>query len=647
MRSRRSRRGRGRGAAPAGPLAVETIPGEDDELEQGGHEHGEGEGGGLAVADLAAPARQAATDDELELEPPPRRRGPKNVILVNAADREETRVAMVENDAIVEFQMTVKRHKSLVNDIYRGRVVNLEPAIGAAFVDFGEGRNGFLHTSDVLSAYGDEDWKLEKLLTTKIDSAEWDETSPSPESNPEPGPASAAGDGAAEPGAETPAPGEAARERRPHGGREHGRGGRPRARPRLPLSDLLEKGDPVVVQVTKDAIGDKGPTLTTYISIPGRYLVLMPSMSRTGVSRKIEDEKERRRLKRILESLDVPPGMGVIVRTAGIGCTKADLKRDLDYLMLLWESFSQRLTLGRGPVELYEESDVAIRTIRDLFTDDTEAVIVDDERVYKRVLEFVGKLMPENLGKVRLHQGPRPLFHHYNVEQDFERIFARRIDLVSGGSIVMDQTEALVAIDVNSGKTRSDGFDFEEIAFRTNQDAVPELARQIRLRDLGGIIVIDFIDMLKSAHRKAVERALRDALSQDRARYKLGRISQFGLLELTRQRLGPGMSKMVFHNCPRCRGSGRLRTIESRSEAILRRLGSALTLKGFTKVEVRAAPEVIDHLRTSYGQPLRDLETRHQREIALLAAPDQVEDSVLRYLRADGREVRPGGRRKR
>jgi ribonuclease E len=403
----------------------------------------------------------------------------------------------------------------------------------------------------------------------------------------------------------------------------------------------------VVVQVTKDAIGDKGPTLTTYISIPGRYLVLMPSMSRTGVSRKIEDEKERRRLKRILESLDVPEGMGVIVRTAGTGCTREDLRRDLDYLMLLWDTFGKRLNLGRGPAPLYEESDVAIRTIRDLFNDHTEAVYVDDERVYQRVREFMEKLIPEKVDRVQLHTGPKPLFHTHNVEQDFERIFARRIDLPSGGSIVLDQTEALVAIDVNSGKTRSEGFDFENIALRTNLDAVKEIARQIRLRDLGGIIVCDFIDMQRSSSRRQVERALHDAIESDRARSKLGRISQFGLLELTRQRLGPGLSKMLFTNCPRCRGSGRIRTVESRAGAILRRLGAALTLKGFHKVEVRAAPEVVEHLRRYCSSELKDLEARHERQIELASVTDQLEDSVLRYLRADGREVRPGGRRKR
>jgi len=315
--------------------------------------------------------------------------------------------------------------------------------------------------------------------------------------------------------------------------------------------------------------------------------------------------------------------------------------------MLLWDSFGKRLNLGRGPAPLYEESDVAIRTIRDLFNDHTEAVIVDDERVFNRVREFMEKLIPEKVDRVQLHTGPKPLFHTHNVEQDFERIFSRRIDLPSGGSIVFDQTEALVAIDVNSGKTRSDNFDFEQIALRTNLDAVKEIARQIRLRDLGGIIVCDFIDMQRSSSRRQIERALRDAMDSDRARSKLGRISQFGLLELTRQRLGPGLSKMLFTNCPRCRGSGRLRTVESRAAAILRRLGAALTLKGFNKVEVRAAPEVVEHMRRHTGGELRELEAAHERQIELVAAPDQIEDSVLRYLRADGREVRPGGRRKR
>jgi ribonuclease E len=422
---------------------------------------------------------------------------------------------------------------------------------------------------------------------------------------------------------------------------------RQRARARLPIDRLLKRGQMVAVQITKDAIGDKGPTLTTYISIPGRYLVLMPSLERTGVSRKIDDERERRRLKRILLSLDIPEGMGVIVRTAGIGRTKTEIKRDLEYLLLAWEDFSKRLRSGRNPAPLYQESDVAIRTMRDLFTPETESVSVDDPEVFQRMVEFTKRLMPEHLERVKLHEGPRPLFHSYGVEQDFEKIFARRVELPSGGSIVIEQTEALVAIDVNSGRTREEGAEFEDIALKTNLEAVPEIARQIRLRDLGGIIVLDYIDMMRSSNRKSVERATREALRGDRARAKIGRISQFGLLELTRQRLGPGLSKLVYDSCPRCRGSGRRRNASSRAQAIMRRLAAALALKGYSTVEVRTHPDVIEYLHKELEADLRKLQELSGREIKLLAVPEQVEDSVLHYLRADGREVRPGGRRRR
>jgi ribonuclease E len=558
-------------------------------------------------------------------------------ILVNAVDPEEKRVAVFEGERITDLLMTSDSQKSLVNDIYRGRVVNLEPAIGAAFVDFGQGRNGFLHTSDVISVYGEKGFTLDQLLTSKVDPEEWDEAPGQPsvaeEMDEEEEPAA----DKAKDAKETPAKSRARGKGRPQR----------RGRERRPISDLLRVGDQVVVQVTKDAIGDKGPTLTTYISIPGRYLVLMPSMARTGVSRKIPDDKERRRLKRILAAIDPPEDMGVIVRTAGVGKTKKDLKRDLDYLLGVWENFGRRLNKGRGPAALYQESNVAIRTLRDLFGATTKEVIVDDPVVFDELTEFAEKLMPEHKDRIRLHDGERPLFHHYGLEQDFEKVFARRVELPSGGSIVFDQAEALVAIDVNSGRTRTKSFDFEEIALKTNLEAVPEIARQIRLRDLGGILVCDFIDMMKSSSNRTVERALRTNMVGDRARSKLGRISQFGLLEMTRQRLGPGTHKKVFMACPRCRGTARIRTVQSRAQSILRRLGSALTQKGFTTVEVRAHPEVVDYLHDTLWDYVRALEHRFEKEITTTPVPDQPEDSVLRYLRADGREVRPGGRRKR
>jgi ribonuclease E len=650
-----------------GAAVVEFIPGEEDDLP--------------ALPDLPDEA-ELLNEDDLGEEPSRSDRGrrkrgtasetsisparrttvkPDRKILVNACDQEEIRVAVVKDGKILDFQMNVESDTSLVNDIYRGRIVNIEHSIGAAFVDFGRGRNGFLHTSDVLPSYAEKGLSLSKLLATDVDPEDWDSGSSPPsvaeemdhddhdEDEDEGDDDSSGSEG--DKGSTTKDKKPEGRGRRgPAKGKGRGDKGKQkhfRARPRRPIDELFKVGQKVVVQITKDAIGDKGPTLTTYLSIPGRYLVLMPSISHCGVSRKIEDSKERKRLKRILDSLNVPEGMGIIARTATMGHTKAEIKRDLDYLLSAWNQLASRLDKGHGPTALYQESDVAIRTVRDLFGPETEAVIVDEPETYKSIRDFAELLMPEHADRIVEHDGSRPLFHAEGVEQDFEKIFSRRIELPSGGSIVFDQAEALVAIDVNSGKTRTASHDFEEIALKTNMEAVPEIARQIRLRDLGGIIVVDFIDMMKNSNRKGVEQTFRGRFSDDRARSKVGRISQFGLLEMTRQRLGPGMSKKLFRPCVACRGAGRQRTESSRSAAILRRLGSALTLKGFTTVELKAHPETIEYLKKVRTKELEALEESSGRKLELKSVPDQLEDSVLRYLRTDGREVRPGGRRKR
>ena len=627
-RRRGSRGGRRRKKTKAQPAVVEAIPGEENELLELDGLSGSGESAETGRRGKTAGRRPKATREGSSrrvlgtAEKAAAQEAERTqTILVNANHTEEVRVAVCEGERIIDFQMVVDRYTSLVNDIYRGRVVNLEAPIGAAFVDFGQGRNGFLHASDVLSAYGEKDWNLDKLLTTRVDDDEWSSGSDAVDSSNDD---------------------KKSKSSKPKSSRSPRR----HSRPRVAINDVLKKGQMVAAQITKDAIGDKGPTLTTFISIPGRYLVLMPSLARTGVSRKIEDEKERRRLKRILSSLNIQEGMGVIVRTAGIGKTKTELRRDLDYLMAVWEDFGKRLVSGRNPAPLYEESSVAIRTMRDLFNAKTKSVIVDDPAVHASMVKFAEALMPEHVDRIVLHENSRPLFHAHGIEQEFERIFSRRIELPSGGSIVFDQTEALVAIDVNSGRTR-EGSGFEDVALKANIEAAPEIARQIRLRDLGGILVVDFIDMMRSSSRLAVEREFRQALVGDRARSKVGRISQFGLLEMTRQRLGPGLSKLIFDPCPACRGSGRERTAGSRAQAILRRLGSALTQKGFSVVEVRAHPEVVDYLQSKSKEELDELKTKHNRELRFSKVPDQVEDSVLRYLRADGREVRPGGRRKR
>ena len=669
-------------ASGEGPAVIEAIPGEEDDLpelpdlpvetelldeseEDTGRGRRKKRGRSTATKSTGSRkksksrSRSRSEDDEdddegldAELDEPRAKRGKAAAvkrtqrILVNANDREETRVAVVEGERLIDLQINAATDQNLVSDVYRGRVVNIEASIGAAFIDFGRGRNGFLHTSDVLPDYGEKGWKLENLLSTHIDPEEWDELSSQPhiaaevsleDDDDELDDDSEDGDDKGKRGKGK----QAAKKKR---GKQKSE--RPRRRPRTPITELLKVGQRVVVQVTKDAIGDKGPTLTTYLSIPGRYLVLMPSMQHTGVSRKIEDPKERKRLKRALDTF-APKGMGVIARTAASGRTKIELKRDLEYLLGAWEHFSEKLSVGNGPTALYQESDVAIKTVRDLFGPTTESVVVDNKEAYDSIREFAERLMPDQVERIQLHDGKRPIFHHYGVEQDYEKIFSRRLELPSGGSIVIDQAEALVAIDVNSGKTRTDSFDFEEIALKTNLEAVPEIARQIRLRDLGGILVIDFIDMMRRSNMRLVERAFRDAFAGDRARSKLGRISQFGLLEMTRQRLGPGIGKRLFTTCQHCRGLGKTRTVQSRATAILRRLGSSLTLKGFSQVEVRAHSDAIQYLKEHHADDLNALEANHSRTLKLTEVPDQLEDSVLRYLRADGREVRPGGRRKR
>ena len=615
-----------------GAVQLDVIPGEDADFDPVPAPRTK------AKRKTKRKAKKKASDADDEPRSPGRRKEPDvprdQVILVNAKDPEDTRVVVVQDSRIVDLQMTVAQHKSYVNDIYRGRVVNIESAIGAAFVDFGQGRNGFLHVSDVMDVYGEPEWSLDKLLKARTDVEEWSGKGPKAEEFD--GEESKDDDGDEPKGKKGKVKGKA-KDNRARRGRSK----------RKTVNEVLEKGQLLVGQITKDAIGDKGPTLTTYISIPGRYLVLMPSLQRTGVSRKIEDEKERKRLKRILSGLSIPEGMGVIVRTAGVGKTKSEIKRDLDYLLAVWSGFSEKLVLGRSPAPLYQESDVAIRTMRDLFSSRTEKVLVDDPGVYERMLDFTKQLMPEHVDRIELHEANRPLFHEHGVEQDFEKVFARRVELPSGGSIMIDQTEALVAIDVNSGRTRDDGADFEDIALKTNLEAVPEIARQIRLRDMGGIVVIDFIDMIRQASRRKVEKALRDRLADDRARSKIGRISQFGLLEMTRQRLGPGLSKLLYDNCTACRGTGRRRTAQSRAQALLRRLGSALTQKGFSKIEILAHPDTIEWLKNKDREQLKALEEKYKRELVFKGVEDQTEDSIFHYLRADGREVRPGGRRKR
>lgn len=335
---------------------------------------------------------------------------------------------------------------------------------------------------------------------------------------------------------------------------------RPRERP--PIQEVFKRGQEVVVQVIKEGVGNKGPTLSTYISIPGRCLVAMPGLSRVGVSRKIVDPDQRRRLRDIVSRLDRPPGVGFIVRTAGMDRTEEELERDLGYLSKLWEVVLRRLRNQAGPAVVYQETDVIIRTIRDIFNQDVDAVYIDEKGAYEHAREFMKMVMPEFVERIRLYDDRLPMFNKFHIEEEIVRIQQKTVPLERGGSIVIEQTEALVAIDVNSGSFRAEG-DAEETAYQMNLAAAREIARQLRLRDLGGVIVNDFIDMREERHRRAVENCLRDAVRRDRARTKILRMSAFGLIEMTRQRIRPSLKRSLYRECHTCAGSGHVKTVES------------------------------------------------------------------------------------
>ncbi|MBL8725023.1 MAG: Rne/Rng family ribonuclease [Planctomycetes bacterium] len=687
-------------------------------------------------------------------------------MLINAVDPEESRIAVVEDGVLQELHVELANREAYLGNIYKGKVVNIEPSIGAAFVAFGGRVNGFLHVSDVLPAYGRDDFVLDDVIEgrARVDvddgpesmqqalsdddddggdesgepagevsnvtlaeeergpadgrdedgSAGGDEESghahdghddePQDEGDghdeaaerdaetvedEEPGrrdddpvamaapggedddahlppmsdtgaqTAGAAGGGDTEAAAGSDAEGgaEGGAEGRSGdgGGRRNRRGRRDRRdrrdnqgferRPRGPrptIDQLLKKGQEVVVQITKEGIGSKGPTLTTYVSLPGRCLVLMPSLPKCGVSRKIEDGRERKRLKRIVRGLDETGsgGIGFIVRTAGINKSQQDLERDRDYLKKIWEMVAQRLKVTRAPALLYQESDLVLKAMRDQFTPDIADVVVDSEDVYLRVRDFADKLMPHMAERIKHHAVTTPLFHHFGIEKEVEALYQPKVDLPNGASIVIDQTEALVAIDVNSGKYKAGG-DSDETAYRTNLDAIPEIVRQLRLRDLGGLIIIDFIDMSHEKQRRGVERKLIESLRGDRARIKVGRISPFGMLEITRQRVGPGLKRTVFMQCPHCKGAGWSRTVQSKALSVLREVRALVHLKGYSVLQVFVAPAVSDYLVNYKRRGTLELEDAVGKTVLFRPETSYPIDVVhYRFLTGDGQEAR-------
>lgn len=375
------------------------------------------------------------------------------------------------------------------------------------------------------------------------------------------------------------------------------------------IEKRIKKGQEIMVQVTKDPILKKGAMLTTYISLAGRYIVLMPGTHNKGISRKIEDEEERKRLKEVVASLKLPTGFGMIVRTAGQGCTKTQISKDLSYLMRLWRSINRKGTHEKAPAVLYKERSLAVRSIRDYFTPDVNEILIDDENVYQEVKNFVHIISPRNKRIVKLHSTDKPIFSKYQLEDQIATIFENRVPLKSGGSIVIEQTEALVAIDVNSGKATREK-DLEKTALITNLDAAEEVARQIRLRDLGGLIVVDFIDMREIKNRNAVERALREHVKRDKARVRIGRISQFGLLEMARQRLAPSIEFGSLIPCPYCKGKGLTPSTEALAVRFLRQLKTLTRKSGLQRVHGSIPKAVADYVLNKKRKEIIDLEIK-------------------------------------
>lgn len=467
-------------------------------------------------------------------------------------------MAIVEDGTLLEYYLEDTGERSLLGNIYLGRVVNIEPGIQAAFVDIGESKSAFIHVSDLMPAYaGAQGVPFEQFAD------------------------------------------------RAAGGRE-----------RPLIQDILRKGQTLLVQVSKDSIGHKGPTVTSYVSLPGRYLVLLTGMSRSGVSKKIDEPKQRERLRKIADSFPPVEYMGVIVRTAGANQVKKDLDRDLRYLQQVWHGIVDNAKGEKAPMLVYQESDLVIRTVRDLFDPEVEEILVDSAEVAEQVQGFLSSLMPRYANRAKHYDSSTPLFYRFNVEEEIDNIYDRKVPLASGGSLVIDETEALVAIDVNSGKYRKEK-DLEKTAVLINCEAAVEIARQLRLRDLGGVVICDFIDMVEPKNRRAVESVVREQIKKDRSKTWFSRMSRFGIIEMTRQRLRPSKDRVSREVCPCCSGRGTIRSARSAATGILRHLKRGLDDRRHAEAVVVVGDEVLEVLVNQMREELTELEQRSGKKVVL------------------------------
>ena len=383
------------------------------------------------------------------------------------------------------------------------------------------------------------------------------------------------------------------------------------------IKDVMKEGQEVIVQIDKEERGNKGAALTTFISLAGRYLVMMPNNPRAGgVSRRIEGD-ERNQVREALSQLNMPEGSGVIVRTAGVGRSAEELQWDLDYLIQVWTAIDKAASAKSAPFLIYQDSNIIIRALRDNFRKDIGEILIDSPDIYEEARDFVQQVMPHNLDKLKLYKEEIPLFNRYQIESQIESAFRREVRLPSGGEIVLDHTEAMIAIDINSGRATK-GSDIEDTALNTNLEAADEIARQLRLRDSGGLVVIDFIDMNANRNQRAVEERLRKALAMDKARTQVGKISRFGLLEMSRQRLRSSLGESSYHTCPRCNGQGTIRSVESLALSILRLIEEEAMKEGTGRVVAQVPVSIATFLLNEKRRAIALLEGRHSTEIMLV-----------------------------
>ena len=494
----------------------------------------------------------------------------KREIIVNSSIV-ETRVAVLEDGVLVELLIDDSKNKSIAGNIYKGRVLKILPGMQAAFVDLGLAKDAFLYVRDIF----EDVEEFEQILTIGEEDESGEPLSEESRSS-------------------------------------FSRGRRPQAS----IEDILKEGQEIVAQVAREPLGTKGARITSHITLPGRHLVYMPTEQHVGVSRKIEDEAERSRLKQIIEEIN-PQREGVIVRTAGVGKEKAEIEADLEFLRSLWKKIKDKAETLTAPAVVQQDLDLIFRIFRDLFTKEVVRLVVDSPTEYERCLEYAESLHPDLKSHLFLYTEDEPIFKSFGIEREIEKALRHKAWLKSGGYIVLEQTEALVSIDVNTGKYVGK-HDFEETVLKTNLEAAREIARQVRLRDLGGIIIIDFIDMARQESRDRVLQDLKEALKPDRSPTNVSLLSELGLVEMTRKRVRQGLNKALSASCPTCSGLGYVRSTPSIAHQVLREVEWRLFSKRIPMVRIRAHPDLIDWFRAEDGEVIEALQQTYGGEIILV-----------------------------